>query len=179
MRCLSKLEILFRMASFLFFTSLDALCRVFTSLLAGFLLLKRRSTISFKKAIAVACLVFWIHWRKFQRNPTRLLCRLANSPNFIAYRMHYWVFSMIVPLLAIILLLNRKPPYPGPWYNRKQAKTTESRRRWKRECAFKLVTSSLVWTDAYTYHICRASNGSHSKVAKVLEALIQFLINAW
>ena len=65
-------------------------------------------------AITIACLVFLIDWRKFQTNPTRLLCRLANSPNYIAYRMYYCVFSMIVPLLIIILLLNRKPPYPGP-----------------------------------------------------------------
>lgn len=65
-------------------------------------------------AIAIACLVFLIDWRKFQTNPARLLCRLANSPNYIAYRMYYCVFSMIVPLLIIILLLNRKPPYPGP-----------------------------------------------------------------
>lgn len=65
-------------------------------------------------AVAIACLVFLIDWRKFQTNPTRLLCRLANSPNYIAYRMYYCVFSMIVPLLIIILLLNPKPPYPGP-----------------------------------------------------------------
>ena len=65
-------------------------------------------------AVAIACLVFLIDWRRFQTNPTRLLCRLANSPNFIAYRMYYCVFSMVVPLLIIILLLNRKPPYPGP-----------------------------------------------------------------
>lgn len=59
-------------------------------------------------SIAIACLVFLVDWRRFQSNPTRLLCRLANSPNYIAYRMYYCVFSMIVPLLVIILLLNRK-----------------------------------------------------------------------
>ena len=60
-------------------------------------------------SIAIACLVFLIDWKRFQSNPTRLLCRLANSPNYIAYRMYYCVFSLIVPLLIIILLLNRKP----------------------------------------------------------------------
>lgn len=65
-------------------------------------------------AIAIACLVFIMDWRRLQANPTRLLCRMANSPNYIAYRMYYCVFSMIVPLLIIILLLNPKPPYPGP-----------------------------------------------------------------
>ena len=65
-------------------------------------------------AIAIACLVFIVDWRRLQANPTRLLCRMANSPNYITYRMYYCVFSMIVPLLIIILLLNPKPPYPGP-----------------------------------------------------------------
>ena len=65
-------------------------------------------------AVAIACLVFLIDWKKFQMSPTRLLCRLANSPNYIAYRMYYCVYSMIIPLLIIIMLLNRKPPYPGP-----------------------------------------------------------------
>lgn len=60
-------------------------------------------------SVAIACLAFLIDWKRFQSNPTRLLCRLANSPNYIAYRMYYCVFSLIVPLLIIILLLNRKP----------------------------------------------------------------------
>ncbi|KAJ7390120.1 receptor 45 [Desmophyllum pertusum] len=60
-------------------------------------------------SVAIACLAFLVDWRSFQSNPTRLLCRLANSPNYIAYRMYYCVFSMLMPLLIIILLLNRKP----------------------------------------------------------------------
>lgn len=59
-------------------------------------------------SIAIASLVFLIDWRTFQSNAPRLLCRLANSPNYIAYRMYYCAFSMVVPLLVIILLLNRK-----------------------------------------------------------------------
>ena len=58
---------------------------------------------------AVVFLTFLIDWRTFQANPTRLLCRVANSPNLIAYRMYYCVFSMVVPLLIIVLLLNRGP----------------------------------------------------------------------
>lgn len=80
--------------------------------------ISRKQTLTFLVvvvlAVAIACLVFLIDWRRFQANPTRLLCRLANSPNYISYRMYYCVFSMIVPLLIIILLLNRKPPYAGP-----------------------------------------------------------------
>ncbi|CAH3113641.1 unnamed protein product [Porites lobata] len=48
-------------------------------------------------AIAIACLVFLIDWRKFQTNPARLLCRLANSPNYIAYRMYYCALHGATP----------------------------------------------------------------------------------
>ena len=65
-------------------------------------------------SVAIACLVFLIDWKRFLANPTRHLCRMANSPNYIAYRMYYCVFSMIIPVMIIILLINRKPPYPGP-----------------------------------------------------------------
>lgn len=65
-------------------------------------------------SVAIACLVFLIDWKRFLANPTRYLCRMANSPNYIAYRMYYCVFSMIIPVMIIILLINRKPPYPGP-----------------------------------------------------------------
>lgn len=65
-------------------------------------------------SVAIACLVFLIDWKRFLANPTRYLCRMANSPNYIAYRMYYCVFSMIVPLVIIILLINRTPPYAGP-----------------------------------------------------------------
>lgn len=65
-------------------------------------------------AIAIASLAFLINWKRFLSNPTRLLCRLTNSPNYIAYRMYYCIFSMITPLLIIILLLNRKPQ-PATW----------------------------------------------------------------
>ena len=65
-------------------------------------------------AVEIACLVFIVDWKRFLVNPTRLLCRMANSPNYIAYRMYYCVFSMVVPLLIVILQINRKPPYAGP-----------------------------------------------------------------
>ena len=57
--------------------------------------------------LSAAAMFFLIDWKRFIRTPTRILCRLANSPNFIMYKMFYCVFSLLVPFMIMILLMGK------------------------------------------------------------------------
>ena len=49
-------------------------------------------------------LFFLIDWRVFLQNPTRLFCRLANSPALMSYRIFYGLFSVLLSIVIMILL---------------------------------------------------------------------------
>lgn len=53
----------------------------------------------------VVCLAFLIDWHILRLHPTHYLCRLANSPNYVAYRLFFCIFSLLVTLMIMILFL--------------------------------------------------------------------------
>lgn len=58
-------------------------------------------------SLSAAAMFFLIDWKRFSRTPTRMLCRLANSPNFVAYKIFYCVFSLLIPFMLMILLMGK------------------------------------------------------------------------
>ena len=58
-------------------------------------------------SLSVAAMFFLIDWTQFRRTPTRMLCRLANSPNFVGYKLFYCIFSLLVPLMIMILFTGK------------------------------------------------------------------------
>lgn len=53
---------------------------------------------------ALSGLFFLIDWKVFLKNPTRLLCRLANSPAIMRYRIFYGLFSVLLSIIVMILI---------------------------------------------------------------------------
>ena len=58
---------------------------------------------------SVLCLVYLVDWPLLLTFPTRYLCRLANSPNYVVYRLFFCVFSLSATLAILILLLQSLP----------------------------------------------------------------------
>lgn len=53
---------------------------------------------------ALSGIFFLIDWKVFLKNPTRLLCRLANSPANLTYRIFYGLFSVLLSIVIMILI---------------------------------------------------------------------------
>lgn len=47
-------------------------------------------------------------WKALLKNPTRLLCRMANSPARVSYRLFYGVYSVLLCIMVIILFTQPK-----------------------------------------------------------------------